>query len=429
MTTSTIGPAVDWQNIFTKTELSEVTDQFSFDVIGITLEGNETMLRNGFTNSPEDISDVDAEQYPYMKLVFHTTDEINLTAPQLKKWLITYTPAAEGVLFFDGPTETQNLKEGETLTNTYRFKNISQKEFSDSLTVQFNIFNTTARTSDLGNKKIKAPAPGQETSFDISIDTKEKPGLNDVRVYVNPRILAELYYDNNVLELKDYLNVEVDIFNPVLDVTVDGRYILNGDYVSSSPAIVVKLWDENSLLLKTDTTGITMLLKYPCDTEDCPFTAIYFTRPDVQWSPASGTSDFTMEFSPTNLPVGTYTLRVEAKDVRNNASGSEPYEIVFVVAADNSVTIQNPYPNPSTSKFFFNIVISGDTRPDNMQMEIINTSGQVVQEIVMDEFFTGTNTLIWDASHESGGLYFYRIRLNQSGTETKTVIGKLMLVK
>jgi len=176
-------------------------------------------------------------------------------------------------------------------------------------------------------------------------------------------------------------------------------------------------------------TGIVVLMKYPCDTDDCPFIPIYFTRPDVQWFPASDTSDFRMEFSPTNLQAGTYTLRVEAKDVRNNASGSEPYEITFVVAEDNSITIQSPYPNPSTSTFFFNIVITGDDRPDVMRMEIINTSGQVVQEIVHDEFFTGTNTLIWDASHMPGGLYFYRITLNQSGKEMKTVIGKLMLVK
>ena len=428
MTTSIIGPAVDWQQVFTKSSL-DATDQISFDVIGITLQGSEATLRSGLTNSPENISDVDAAQYPYMKLVFHASDQINLTAPQLKKWLVTYTPAAEGVLFFDGTTEAQHLKEGETLTSTFRFKNISPKEFSDSLTVQYNIFNTTARISDLKSKKIKAPTSGQETSFTLAINTTEKGGLNDVRVYVNPRILPELYYDNNVLELKDYLDVEADIFNPVLDVTVDGRYVFNGDYVSSNPAILIKLWDENSLLLKTDTTGITVLLKYPCAIDDCPFVPIYFKRSDVHWSPANSTSDFNMEFSPTNLPAGTYTLRVAAKDVRNNASGTEPYEITFVVAEDNTVTIQNPYPNPSSSNFFFNIVVTGDDRPDVMRMEVINSSGQVVQEIVLDEFFTGTNTLIWDASHQPAGLYFYRIALNQSGKEMKTVIGKLMLVR
>lgn len=426
MTTSTIGPAVDWQQVFTKARLSEVTDQFSFDVIGITLEGNETIIKNGFANSPEDISDIDADQYPYLKLVFQTTDDINLTAPQLEKWLVTYTPAAEGVLFFDGSTETQNLKEGEILTNTYRFKNISPKEFNDSLTVQYNIFNTTARTSDPGNRKIKAPAPGQETSFDISIDTKEKPGLNDVRVYVNPRILPELYYDNNVLELKNYLNVERDIFNPVLDITIDGRYITNGDFVSSNPEIVLTVWDENPLLLNTDTTGIKMFLKFPCD--QCDYTPIYFSRTDVEWFAATQSSSFRMEFKPQNLPVGIYDLLAEATDASGNKNDSS-YNISFVVSSDNSTSIQGPYPNPSSSTFFFNIVITGDDRPDIMHMEVINTSGQIVQEIALSEFFTGTNTLIWDASHQPGGLYLYRIRLTQSGKETKTVVGKLMLVK
>ncbi|HEU5289073.1 MAG TPA: C25 family cysteine peptidase, partial [Cyclobacteriaceae bacterium] len=429
MTSSVIGPAVNWQHIFTNTKLSEATDQFSFDIVGVTSGGNETIVETGLTNSTVDISAIDAEQYPYLKLVFHTTDEINLTAPQLKKWLVSYTPGAEGVLFFDGALEPQQLKEGEVLTSTFRFQNISQKQFSDSLTVQYNIFNTTSRTSNLQNKKIKAPAPGQETSFNITINTKDKPGLNDVRVYVNPRILPELYYDNNVLDLKDYLNVEVDIFNPVLDVSIDGRYIFNGDFVSSNPAIVIKLWDENSLLPKTDTIGITVFLKYPCSAEDCPFIPIYFKRSDVQWSPASATEDFTMNFSPANLSAGTYTLRVEARDTRNNVSGSEPYEITFVVAEDNSITIQHPYPNPSSSSFFFNVVIFGDNRPDVLRMEIINTSGQVVQEINHTGFFTGTNVFIWDAAHLPAGLYFYRLKLNQAGKELKSIAGKLMLTK
>ncbi len=431
MTSSTIGPAVEWQSISMQATTSDVpvTDQFSFDVVGLTLLGEETVLRTGLTGAPEDISDVGASQHPYLQLVFHAADEVNLTSPQLKKWLVAYTPAPEGVLTFSGTTEPQNLKEGEIWIGTYGFQNISAKEFSDSLTVEYNIFNTTSRTSDLRYKKIKAPTPGQETAFDLTIDTKEKTGLNDVKVFVNPRILPELYYDNNVLELKDYLNVEVDIFNPVLDVTVDGRYLLNGDYVSANPAIVIKLWDENSLLLKTDTTGISVLLKFPCDTEDCPFTAIYFTRPDVQWQPATSTTDFRVEFSPQDLPAGSYTLWVEAKDERNNTSGAEPYEITFVVVEDNSVIVQTPYPNPSSSTFFFSIVITGDVQPEEMSLEIINSNGQIVGEYTRHEFFTGTNIVPWDASHLPGGLYFYRLKLIREKEEIKAANGRLMLIK
>lgn len=427
MTSTIIGPAVDWQSIFTKSKLSDATDQFSFDVIGITLEGHETILRTGLTTSPVDISNIDADLYPNLKLVFHTSDDINLTAPQLRKWIVAYTPAAEGVLFLDGTTGMQHRKEGEIFTNSFKFQNISPKDFTDSLTVRYNFFNVTSRTSNLQDRKIKAPGPGQATSFNVTIDTKGKGGLNDLKVFVNPRILPELYYDNNVIDLKSYLNVEVDVSEPILDVTVDGRYLENGDYVSANPQIVLSVWDENTLLLNTDTSQVKMFLKFPCE-NGCDYTPIYFSRSDVQWFPATATSSFRMEFRPQNLPVGSYDLLARAQDASGNESDSS-YHIKFMVSSDNETSIQQPYPNPSSSSFFFNVVITGDTRPDMMYMEIINSNGQVVQEIKQSQFFTGTNVFIWDAAHQPAGLYFYRMKLIQGGKQTKAMNGKLMLVK
>lgn len=430
MTSSMIGPAVHWESFSVMAKISELplTDEYHVDVTGISLEGEETVLKTGLVTTST-LTDIDATEYPFLKLVFHAADEINLTAPQLKQWLVEYTPAPEGVLQFKGVSDTQQLKEGETWTGGYGFLNISEKEFIDSLTVRYTTFNTTTRTSDFIERKIKAPLPGQETSFEVSVNTKEKAGPNDVTVFVNPRILPEVYYDNNVLALKNYLNVEADIFNPVLDVTIDGRYVLDGDYVSSSPSIILKLWDENSLLLKTDTTGISVVLKYPCASEDCPFTAIYFTRPDVQWQPATGTTDFTMEFKPENLPIGMYTLRAEARDVRDNVSGAEPYEITFQVVADNSMIFQSPYPNPSSSIFNFSVVVTGDDQPERMQLEIINGNGQSVGEFILEEFFTGTNNILWDASNVPSGLYLYRLKLIREGKVVKSAAGKVMRIR
>src|SRR5690606_36214287 len=117
----------------------------------------------------------------------------------------------------------------------------------------YSLYNSTMRTSVLKSKRILAPLPATETNFEIQLSTEASPGLNDVTVFVNPRVLPELYYDNNVLVLNSYLNVQGDVFNPVLEVTIDGRFVTNGDYVSSYPVIVGRLWDENSILLKTDT--------------------------------------------------------------------------------------------------------------------------------------------------------------------------------
>lgn len=430
MTSTIIGPAVNWQNLFTQVAISEfpVTDEFSFDVVGISMAGQETLLKSNITGVWVDISDIDAGMYPYLKLIYHAADEINLTPPQLKKWLVAYTAAAEGVLTIASP-DVQNLEEGEDWEGLFGFRNISLHEFSDSLTVHYNIFNANSRVAEPGSKKIKAPAPGQETSFNISTNTENKVGLNDVKVYVNPKILPELYYENNVVTLNDYLNVQPDIYPPVLDVTIDGRHVVNGDYVSPNPAIEIKVRDENSALLKTDTTGVKIFLKYPCDAPDCPFTAIYFKRPDVQWSPATIETDFIVQFKPQNLQEGVYVLRVEASDERGNKSGVEPYEISFYVTEMNSISFQKPYPNPSSSIFYFTFVITGDDRPDGMSLAIINSNGQTVGEYSGSDFFTGTNKISWDAGNQPGGLYLYRLVVFKEGKRILSSEGKLMLIR
>ena len=116
-----------------------------------------------------------------------------------------------------------------------------------------------------------------------------------------------------------------------------------------------------------------------------------------------------MDFKPENLPEGLYTLQVMARDVRNNSSGVIPYEINFVVAENNTVTIQRPYPNPSSDIFFFNIVVAGDAQPDAMYAEIINTNGLAVRKFVKKDFYTGTNIVSIGGGDWPVGLYFYRI--------------------
>ena len=117
------------------------------------------------------------------------------------------------------------------------------------------MYNQDSRTSQLNKLKIKAPLPGDTTTFYVDVNTIDKAGLNDVNVYVNPKITPEQYYDNNVLQLRDYLRVDVETIRPVLDVSIDGRYIENRDFVTSNPLILIKVWDENKYILKTDTHG------------------------------------------------------------------------------------------------------------------------------------------------------------------------------
>lgn len=431
MKSSTIGPATAWQKIAFAATISELpqTDQFTFDVIRISLDGTKEEWQQSVTATEVDLTELDAIQYPYLQLVFHATDEINLTSPQLKNWVVEYTPAPEGVLTYTGTIASQYLNEGETFTNSYGFLNISEKNFSDSLLVQYTVYNKTLRTSDIRTKRIVAPTPGTETSFDLTYHTDSKAGLNDVKVFVNPRVLPELYYDNNEVILPDFLDVQGDVFNPVLDVTIDGRYVMDGDYVSANPNIIIKVWDENPVTFITDTTGVRIFLKYPDGSETTP---VYFDRSDVKWFPATATSDFRVEYKPISLPEGTYTLQINAVDTKGNPGGTEPYVLNFTVLADNSIVIEKPYPNPSASDVYFTITLTGDQQPDTMYMEILNANGQTVTTFTKHDLFIGTNVLMWHRQNMAGGIvpegmYLYRMILTRSGKQVKTANGKIIL--
>ncbi len=415
MKSSLIGPAAEWKNVHQQYRMDEASDVAYVNVYGLDLQGKETLLLEDVSRTTS-LSGIDAKDYPYLKLLYHAEDDLNLTAPQLSKWIVAYTPVAEGILFFNGEREQVNLVEGETWYGTYGFVNISDKVFSDSLTVRTQFFNKTTRLADQVLKKIKAPAQGDTTEFSVHFNSFDKTGNNDLSVFVNPRILPEQYYENNNIEIQNYLYVEPDVFGPVMDVTIDGRHVQNEDFVSSNPSIVVKIWDENKFIHKIDTMGVKIFLQYPCDV-DCQFEQIYFSNSNVSWQPGTAEKDFTVEFAPRQLEEGMYVLRVEASDARNNPSGANAYEISFQVSFESSITFMAPYPNPTQGNVTFTFTISGESSPDYLFIQIFGTDGRLVRELKkQDAFFVGTNELVWDGKDEKGeglpsGLYVYHVNV------------------
>jgi hypothetical protein len=420
-----IGPAQDWQTLITQVDVSELpqTDEYGFDVTGITLNGtSELLLEN--VEGVIDLSFIDAAAYPYLSVSYHTSDPFNLTPSQLKKWLVHYTPVPEGVLMFERPPANPSVKEGQDWQGAFGFKNISQKLFSDSLTVRYEVHNQPTRTKEVSTVKIPAPLPGEITSFDLTIGTLQRTGLNDLEVFVNPRIIPEQYFENNQLVLNSYLTVEADVFNPVLDVTVDGRYLVNGDFVAPSPKIVVRLWDENQFIRKIDPDGVNIRLTWP----GAQFpTIIDFEREDVQWFAQTDEDYFRVEFSPQNLPEGKYILEAEGRDGRNNTSGTAAYRVEFEVKYESQVLLMAPYPNPSPTVFRFELSISGQTPPDLLQMQVITATGTVVKSFEATGFHIGTNQIVWDGTdhgmHEvPSGLYIYQLVITQDGQAVPIVL-------
>jgi Peptidase family C25 len=433
MQSTVIGPASVWKNFQSRVAQKTANDEVRFDLYGVKLDGTETLIQSNI-GKEYDLSSISTVLYPQLKLVYFTKDETDLTPAQLKKWFVFFDPVAEGLLFFRGLADQQTLQEGQSWKARYSFTNISERSFTDSLSVNAEFFNKSKLTLQQKNFKIKAPSPGDSTLFEVS--TLPQAGLNDVDVFVNKRVQAEMYYENNTIELIDYLNVLPDRTNPLLDVNIDGRYVQNGEYVSPNPSIVILLKDENRYIFKTDTTGVDVLLKYPCATDDCRFVRINLSESNVKWKPASATADFKIEFNPRNLPDGEYMLMVQAKDASGNKSGADPFEVTFQVLHETTINFVSTFPNPSSTDFFFRFVITGEYGPDQFLLQIWSPDGRLINQFnekSLTDFHVGTHELKWNGEDSNGslihaGVYIYRMVIGTNGKVANTH-GKLVYTR
>lgn len=431
-----LGPVRSWDSLSWQMTPLENPSQDStvLNVYGIDNAGNETLL---IADLPTDSSDirltgrVDATTYPYMKLNAYLADNTDFTAPQLKRWQITYEDIPECAL---EPTikfyfYKDTLQEGDKVKLSIAIKNIS-KHNMDSLLISFSVFDKNNQTTSIPYARQKPLLADSVIIAEIEFSTYGYQGLNYLLVDVNPNNdQLEKHHFNNVAQLPFY--VGVDKINPVLDVTFDGIHILNGDIVSPKPEIVIELTDENKFLALDDTSTYAVYIKNPDGSEQRK----YFNSGglnEMQFIPASLPKNKAKIIYKGNFPVdGMYQLRVQGADKSNNQSGTFDYVIKFEVINRSTITNLLNYPNPFTTATKFVFTLTGSQIPEIFKIQIMTVTGKVVREIHKDELGSiniGRNIseFTWDGTDTYGdrlanGLYLYRVitKINSNDIELR----------
>ncbi|WP_026464090.1 C25 family cysteine peptidase [Adhaeribacter aquaticus] len=432
ITSTLIGPASDWQKLFhTVRNSGKGNDAYQLKVFGLNLEGrNEAVLFEKVTDRVLDISAIDAKQYPYLRLSLDVEDAEDRTPPQLREWMVHYTGVPEGIIRTDtiGVDKYTNLgaKAGQgKIDLRFAFQNISEYDFKDSLVARFTLIGQNGFTKDV---KIKALNRRDMVTFPFALATNGLAGRYTLRLTVNPltnnpNLQPEQYYFNNTLELPFTIGPNLA---PVLDVVFDGQHIMNGDIVSPNPIISMSLKDEDRFTFIKDASQMEVFIKLPNATS---YTPVNLSGSDIKVYPADEKNDFRLEYTPKNLPDGKYSLRVQGKDMANNASGFDPYTIEFEVINELAVTHFYPYPNPFSSKTRFVFTLTGSTIPQNMKIQIMTITGKVIREIMKEELGPlkiGNNIseYAWDGTDEYGdklanGVYLYRVVMDTGADEFK----------
>lgn len=420
-----VGPASDWVSFFNQVIEKDFFDPelSTFDLIGVTPDGGEVTLFPNIQREQLDLTAVDPEDYPFLRLKYNLDDEEAEAPEQLQKWQVNYSGVPEGVLVFKTKQDQMQLFEGQESELEFEFYNISTYDFPDSVTVEWSFNNLDQRRIERFSKKIPAVKAGEKATFTIPFASRGKGGRNSVNIFANPRIFMEQRFRNNIMDLPEYFIVKGDDLNPVLDVHFDGMYIMDGDIVSPNVLISALIKDENRFTLKKDTLGMELMIKRPC--EECDFEQISFSNPQVKWFEATENSDFKIELQPGPLEDGIYTLRVNASDASGNLAGDKPYEVNFEVINESQITNFYPYPNPFSTSVRFVFTVTGAEVPDEIKIQIMTITGKVVREIFQDELGPvriGNNLTeyAWDGKDEYGdqlanGVYIYRVLVRKNG--------------
>lgn len=428
ITSTIIGPATSWGNLYFDIDKDAPEDSYAIDVIGLNAQGVETVLFQNVTQNGFDLSGDLAKAYPFLKLRAHIEDLGRFTPPVLDRWMVTYgDDIPEGTLVVDKNKVTYNTifkkDEGDQLKSEFMFKNISDYPFKSPLIVGYTIKNGSGKVRVEYDTIAHVLLPGATDTLVHTYNTLGFAGENTIEIFVNPKIQKEILYSNNMWTSK--FNIKKDLINPVMEVTFDGRKILNGEIVSPTPFIQISITDENKYLLKTDTSGIKVLLKKNCNSCEA-YTLIPLSDSRIKYYPATkGENTFRIEYTPDRLEDDSYTLCVQGADANNNFSGLNPYCIEFQVINKSMMSHVYPFPNPFTNHTRFVFTLTGDAVPDEMKIQIMTVSGKVVKEILQTDIGPlriGTNVseYAWDGTDEYGdklanGVYLYKVFAKHSG--------------
>jgi hypothetical protein len=416
-----IGPVKDWID-FSFNISEDANDTYTINVYGIDENGVESVFPEFERGRAEtlDISTIDPLLYPEVELEFSFSDPIDLTTPQLNLWEVSYSSPPEGIIISENKS-ISTFNEGEDINRSLSFHNYSDVDFSDSLDVEIRLINQNTGNSQSSSIKIAPPLSGDTSSFITSFSSVGYGGMNSMIVNVSANE-NEAYDFNNRLTLVNLIEVETDEINPVMDVTFDGIHILDGDIVSPTPNISIRVRDENQFLFKTDTSGISISIKLPG--VDNQYQRINFSDPTLSFTAASESQDYEVNYMPGTLSDGVYGLKVIVEDERGNKPG-EPYEVSFEVINESTITHFYPYPNPFSTNCRFVFTLTGSEIPDQIKIQIMTVSGRVVREITQNEIGPiriGNNITeySWDGRDEYGdqlanGVYFYKVFINSNG--------------
>ncbi len=445
-----IGPAKKWDKFLWNEEYTGDTTEYSYvRVHKLSNDLFKDIVVDSLNKNYElDLSSIDPVEYPFLKLEFFAFDRFKRDPPKINYWRVLYDGYPDAALYNkdDGYFYKDTLEYGDKFKfKTYILNNTNID--MDSLDVRFKIKKSNNEEIII-TKKYPKLLKYSSYSVEFEYPTNELQGMNEFTIEVNPdRVIKEKFYFNNV-GIKRFF-VRRDSENPLLDVTFNGKHIMDGDLINPRQEISIILRDNNKFLLLNDKsifqkltlispTGVVNDIDIANDSE-------------IEFVPAESIDKnvakliFRHDFFDEE---GEYQLIAQATDVSGNLSGENEYKISFTINLKEEISNVYNYPNPFSTKTRFVFKLSGKDIPDKLIIKIMTLSGKVVRELTnidLGNLDIGEYNMTdyWDGTDEFGrklanGIYLYQVKaVNAEGKEYNVVgnefftkgFGKLVILR
>ncbi|MBL4708389.1 MAG: hypothetical protein JKY48_08140, partial [Flavobacteriales bacterium] len=429
MTSVDLGPSQNFNRLsysFSSLEANSY-DSVLVELIGIDQKNDEHVL---FTSREMRLdtsfsSLVDESIYQRLKLNFSGTDSATQTPPQLDRWQVNFTELPDGVLNPAGflSISKDSLEQGEDVTFEVEIDNPTAVKL-EQFKVVFTVIDGRGEFHSIDTITVDSISSRGNETVQVTFSTGNLIGNNTLTIQVNPEEeVLEKNYFNNIGQYNFY--VFEDRINPLLDVTFDGRHILNREIISSTPTISIDLKDNSSFLAIDDTSSFELYLRQPNGSEELMNYGAN-TNYEIQFTPATLPNNTArVIFNPSLTEDGIYQLRVRAKDKSGNESGKQDYRVEFEVVNKSTITHLLNYPNPFSTSTRFVFTLTGNEIPDQILIQIMTITGKVIREIDEDELgpiHIGNNIteFAWDGKDDFGdqlanGVYLYRVKMKING--------------
>ena len=342
-------------------------------------------------------------------------------SPVLQSIGVNYAGFAElGTNYQVVTLEKDTVDQGETVNLNFKVYNVGEIS-ADSFNVKVDLLNPDNSSRNIFSAITPKLEADTNISYDVSFATDDFKGDGQFRIVIDSENkVRETFKDNNYYVIPFF--VLPDTTTPKLEVSVDGKDILDGEYISVKPEIRIMLSDDSQLAI-TDTSSVIIKLN---DEQ------IYFNNPDRETFTSNDNPKYVVTYTPT-LANGDYTLYINGKDANGNFAYPNGIEKKFKVSNEPKLLKVYNYPNPFSDVTYFTFKLT--QIPDKMTIDIYTVAGRKIREIKIlpSELNYDFNKILWDGRDQDGdrianGVYFYKIKMKKNEKEI-TQIQKLAVMR